>query len=326
MAAIEFETQQLEGVKNAVVIKVAGALTVQTIPDFRLKIEEMIEKGFSYYIIDFAKVKFINSTGIGCLISLADSLGREKFILSQVQPNVKIVFEMLGLKGHFKMYDRLEEATRELAEKFQLVKRTTVPITTEPPSPPLPDLLKVREAIKPKPSPLHPKPAVTVPKEIICRSCETKLIVQKAGLYHCPNCVAVFKYEKTGEVIFLPHEKSRSLYLVGSCSKETKEGVSQIIDILSQGHKIAVEDIKIMKRMVSVVIDRIKELAYENKENGVVRVFINTDEHHIEVQLSDTGRQIEKERLAFVGEFISKFYILPGVAGKGNLIILRMEV
>jgi anti-anti-sigma factor len=303
-----------------------GSLTIQTITDFRLKMEEVLEKGFSYYILDFAGIKFINSTGIGCLMSLADSLGWEKFILSRVQPGVKMVFEMLGLKEHFKMYDRLEDATNHLIKKFQPVKRQTVPIEAEPPSP-LPHFLKVREAIiKPKAPPVSARPAALLPKEIICRVCETKMVIEKAGLYHCPSCIAVFKYEQSGEVIFFPHKKSRSLYLVGSCSQETKDSVGKIIDILSQGCKIAEDGARNMKETVGAVIDRIREFAYENNEEGIIRVFVNVDDRRIEVQLSDAGKQINKEKLAFVGEFISRFQILPGLTGKGNFIILKMEV
>src|SRR5262245_55061568 len=64
-------------------------------------------------------VKYVNSTGLGYLINLSDSVNGDKggISLVKVQPKVKVVFDMLGLNAFFKIYQTRDEAMKHFTSE-----------------------------------------------------------------------------------------------------------------------------------------------------------------------------------------------------------------
>lgn len=79
------------------------------------KVKELIDNNVKKIVIDLAKVKWMNSSGLGtmmgCLTSLKNANGELK--LSGVAEKVKSLFMMTKLITIFETYDTVEEAVAD---------------------------------------------------------------------------------------------------------------------------------------------------------------------------------------------------------------------
>lgn len=84
--------------------------------------EELLERECLRFIMDFTKVEFIDSAGIGLIIKLAAMTEKCKgqLILCNPQKNVKNVFAMLGIESRFKIYTHLEDALMGFGRNIRL--------------------------------------------------------------------------------------------------------------------------------------------------------------------------------------------------------------
>ena len=96
-----------------VVIAVAGELDLYTVPNLRNAFEEILAEGSRRdVVVDMTQVSFMDSTGIGALVSgrrrLADGA---QLRLVCTQPNVVKLFSLTGLTKVFPIFATLAEAT-----------------------------------------------------------------------------------------------------------------------------------------------------------------------------------------------------------------------
>ena len=72
--------------------------------------------GFMRLVLDMTNVGFINSTGLGFLVDIADQVTAESGSVSLVgvQPKVEMVLDMLGMKAFFQHFEKQEEALAAL--------------------------------------------------------------------------------------------------------------------------------------------------------------------------------------------------------------------
>lgn len=77
------------------------------------------EDAFKNFILDFKNVSFIDSTGLGILISLMRHLKEEggKLRLSGLQDEVRSIFEITRLYRVFELSKTLEEALKEMQKR-----------------------------------------------------------------------------------------------------------------------------------------------------------------------------------------------------------------
>ncbi|HOO56871.1 MAG TPA: STAS domain-containing protein [bacterium] len=105
-----------------IVIRLEGELVNHEDTELELLISELISKKCRNFIIDFNKVQFIDSAGIGLIIKLA-SIIENKFgtlMLCNPQKNVRNVFNMLGIEERFKIYNNLTEALLVIGRLMRL--------------------------------------------------------------------------------------------------------------------------------------------------------------------------------------------------------------
>jgi anti-anti-sigma factor len=112
MSDLHVQVEELPSPKKVALVVLRGSIDAKTVFVFQSKLNAVIERGFRRFIIDMEQVKYVNSTGLGYMINLSDSITVEsgEVMLVQVQPKVKMVFEMLGLNDFFKVFDSREEA------------------------------------------------------------------------------------------------------------------------------------------------------------------------------------------------------------------------
>lgn len=95
------------------IVEVKGALVGDNDTDaFREVVADFIEQGNRSLVIDLAKVNYLNSSGLGALISAHTSYGKNggTIKLSGLTNNVQNLLIMTKLIDVFDVYDTVDEA------------------------------------------------------------------------------------------------------------------------------------------------------------------------------------------------------------------------
>lgn len=108
------ETKQ-EG--NTAVVTLSGRLDAVTSPEYRTKLQELIDGGATRVVVDFSGLGYMSSAGIGELLVSSNLLKAKqgKMCLANVPKKVVSVFEMCGIKALLEMRPSVEEAVAAVA-------------------------------------------------------------------------------------------------------------------------------------------------------------------------------------------------------------------
>jgi anti-sigma B factor antagonist len=94
------------------VLAVAGEVDVATAPSLRARLVELVGDGKVKLIVDLEKVDFLDSTGLGVLVSVVKRVRDEKGDLALVCTREQIlkVLEITGLTSVFAIHSSLSDA------------------------------------------------------------------------------------------------------------------------------------------------------------------------------------------------------------------------
>jgi anti-sigma B factor antagonist len=97
------------------VLAVAGEIDVATAPSLRARLVELVGQGKVKLIVDLEKVDFLDSTGLGVLISVVKRVRSEAGDLALVctREQILTVLEITGLTTVFAIHKTLSEALPE---------------------------------------------------------------------------------------------------------------------------------------------------------------------------------------------------------------------
>ncbi|MBN2042060.1 MAG: STAS domain-containing protein [Spirochaetes bacterium] len=103
-------TQKRNG--DIVILVIIGEIDLYNAPEIKDIINKLIEERIYNVIIDLEKVSYIDSSGIGALISSLSNLKKYQGGLKiiNVYASVKKVFELTKLTSFFEIYDSEGEA------------------------------------------------------------------------------------------------------------------------------------------------------------------------------------------------------------------------
>jgi anti-anti-sigma factor len=104
-----FEIQSLESVSGARILKLTGPLTIQTLFDFQQIVREETSKPI---IVDLSGVAYMDSAGLGCVVSAYTSCQRNQrsFGITGIGDRIKTLFEVTHVDGLLPCFDSLEAA------------------------------------------------------------------------------------------------------------------------------------------------------------------------------------------------------------------------
>ncbi|MGQ9631876.1 MAG: STAS domain-containing protein [bacterium] len=110
MAKIDISTR--DGPSGTVILKVGGSLDAHTVPKFESALRELIEKGKCKIIVDFARLDYISSAGLGVFMSVIDDTRGKGGDIKLVNLTDKIykIFELLGFDQLFQIFKSESEA------------------------------------------------------------------------------------------------------------------------------------------------------------------------------------------------------------------------
>jgi anti-sigma B factor antagonist len=112
---LRLETTERQGIA---VLTVAGEVDVATAPRLRQQLVETASSGQDTLVVDLTEVEFLDSTGLGVLVSGLKrfrTLGGDLVIVC-TRPRILKVFEITGLTTVFGMYENVSDALAALAK------------------------------------------------------------------------------------------------------------------------------------------------------------------------------------------------------------------
>lgn len=113
---MDFELQVGEQAGRAV-LTVAGDLDVQSAPQLRDRISELLDAGSTELVVDLRPAEFIDSSGLSAMVAGLKEVKEHGGDMAVVCPQGKIrrVIEIVALDQVFALYDSVDEATAKPA-------------------------------------------------------------------------------------------------------------------------------------------------------------------------------------------------------------------
>jgi len=97
---------------DVVIIKLRGFLNADTSPLFEEQLQSLLEKKKFNIIVDFEKLEYISSAGVGCFIGnikrVRNNGGDIRFL--SMPPKTQRVFQLLDFQDFFQSFDDEQEA------------------------------------------------------------------------------------------------------------------------------------------------------------------------------------------------------------------------
>lgn len=100
---------------QAAVVEVAGQLIVGNRQELKRMILAELEEGTRQFVVDFALTGYIDSSGLGILVSLSKKIREAggRLRLASLNEDLRTLFELTKLYTLFEICDSLEEALTE---------------------------------------------------------------------------------------------------------------------------------------------------------------------------------------------------------------------
>ena len=116
-AEVQLKIERLNKPKNTALIILGGFLQRRESNDILRTVTSLQEEGYVKVIFDLADVKYANSSAIGVFVNCASSLKAAggHAVLLAMRPNIRKVFDTLGLAGLFIIASTKEEAVKAVS-------------------------------------------------------------------------------------------------------------------------------------------------------------------------------------------------------------------
>ena len=316
MPDLTIQVQEVKGLPGTALVILNGSIDAKTVITFQTHLNSVKERGIERFIMDMENVKYVNSTGLGYLINLSDSVtpGKGGIALVKVQPKVKVVFDMLGLNAFFKIFPTREESLKAFSSEPSAVNTTdqTVILKTpdtlrQPPTSATPKIPAPLSSGYPHHAPARPAPAATAHDDttrttpapgaaetlhVECQACKALLAVKDVGTYKCPRCLTPFNYVGNGKVSFLPRHKALPVQLSLNFSPECTEGLLEFVRRLSAKSGFSAAGIQEVQSAVKETVDAIRRHSYGGNDNNVYHVLMMSVDSELEMRFADYGASL----------------------------------
>lgn len=309
MPDLTIQVQEVKNLPGTALVILNGSIDAKTVITFQTHLNSVKERGVERFIMDMEMVKYVNSTGLGYLINLSDSVTPDKggISLVKVQPKVKVVFDMLGLNAFFRIFSTRDEALKHLQASDSGASpndQTVVlksPVAASPPPPPSTSRHVVHQPPPPPPPQVQHAPAATAVAtgetlHVECQACRALLAVKETGTYKCPRCMTSFNYSGNGKVSFLPRQKSLPVQLSLNFSPECTEGLLEFVRRLSSKSGFSPMGISEMQSAVRDTVDAIRRHAYGGNEHNVYHVLLTSVDSELEMRFADYGASLNSDK------------------------------
>ena len=107
---------QVEKVYDVLVVDVEGQLIVGNRQELKQKVLEELENGERKFVVDFERTGYIDSSGLGVLVSLSKKIREQggELRLANLNEDLRTLFELTKLDTLFQIADSRESALQGL--------------------------------------------------------------------------------------------------------------------------------------------------------------------------------------------------------------------
>jgi anti-anti-sigma factor len=330
MSDLTIQVQDCKEVQQGAVVVLNGSIDAKTVMSFQNQLNAVKNRGVSRFILDMEQVKYVNSTGLGYLINLADSVQPHGggITLVKVQPKVKVVFDMLGLNAFFRIFNSRKEAI-EFFPAGGPAPETPPPAPAPAAHSPAPAAHAAPVATRQIPQPTSHAPSDAGGGNLACATCRTPLLVANAGMYKCPRCASVFNYHGDGKATFQTRRAPVPVELKLNATAECRDGLAQFISILGRRCGFTDDLVQCVSEAVVDSVDSLVENAYGGDATSLYHVLLTSTDSQLEIRLSDYGKPLRlggtnargQEMFSLARQVMDSFDLRPHPKG-GNLITM----
>ncbi|MBL8020669.1 MAG: STAS domain-containing protein [Leptospirales bacterium] len=98
--------------ENAVIVRLAGEIDLYNAPDLRQLLSEQIRKGNTRIVLDMNRISYVDSSGLGVLISATTEATKRGggLKLVSLSQNVRAVIDLVRLNAMFPVYSSENDA------------------------------------------------------------------------------------------------------------------------------------------------------------------------------------------------------------------------
>ena len=98
------------------IIEPEGILDGTKTAEFQNQVEQSVESGVDTILVDFERVTFMDSSGLGALVKALKTVNAAdvKFFLCSVNEQVGMLFELTSMDNYFTILRDREEFTKQL--------------------------------------------------------------------------------------------------------------------------------------------------------------------------------------------------------------------
>jgi anti-sigma B factor antagonist len=103
--------------RGCTVMQVRGELDMETAPQLRAGLQRLVDAGDRRVVVDLAEVAFMDSSGLGALVTVFRSLSEAggRLSLAAVQPGVRSVLRITSVDQVVDIFDTTEAAEAAMA-------------------------------------------------------------------------------------------------------------------------------------------------------------------------------------------------------------------
>ena len=108
---------EIKKIKDVAILQISGSLDADSVPQFKKTALATVEGGCVKLVVNALRLEFIDSMGLGCLISLLRRVRTNKgdLKIAELSPEVKQIFEITRLHRLFDIFPTVEEAEQKFS-------------------------------------------------------------------------------------------------------------------------------------------------------------------------------------------------------------------
>jgi len=346
VADLTFEVGTIEEMENTARVALSGAIDASTVITFQTELDKLKKDGVRRFLLDMAGIRYVNSTGLGSLVKLADGLENEggMIALMKIHPKVKVVFDMLGLNAFFKIFKTDEEALDFLKESSSETALEPEPDLEAPPEVDEPFALPPPDPIlspadEPASLPEAPPETVPVPQPVVfeeapvafespltvhCKECGLGLRIDRSGDFRCPRCFTVLHASQNKDVDFRRPKKDIPLQITLSGQVAMVEGLVSCVRTVAQKYGFAGADA--LGDALGAVCRGITRLAYDGNEKMSFQVLLEANDAELLLRFADSGKPFDIDGADFkdIKDTVSDISRIPHPRG-GNILRILLK-
>jgi len=358
VADLTLKTEEIPELEDTRKVGLAGAIDASTVIKFQAELEKLKnEENVRRFLLDMEGIRYVNSTGLGSLVKLADGLEKEGGVITlmRIHPKVKVVFDMLGLNAFFKIFDSDDEAIEYLKNaaegKIEEPMEEPVPEPEPEPAPePVPEPVPVQApAAEPSPEPAAAQPAApsvaeskgkapapappaapvadVPPLEVTCDMCGLNLTVNAIGTFRCPRCFHVFRRTSPEKVENTGRKKPIPVQMTLTGQDYCIEGFKRFVEVMAEDRGFKDSDIDSLREAITETFRNVIDLAYERNPHLSFQVLLSGGDGEISIRVADHGKafDLDGDRFATVRKETTEFSHVPHPNG-GNILKLTKKI